>query len=553
MAVATKEKRPARRIRKAVAVESVNLDPKLIDPSPYQPRLAFPKEEIRRLADSIGEQGQLQPISVRRKPGNKNRYELVDGERRLRAAKELKLPTIRAEIQPHTDAQARAAVLVSALQREDLNAIEEATAYQQAIAAGDYAGPTELARAIGISQGQVSNRLRLLELPESVKRLVISCEMPATHAREIVRYAGHPQIMAAIEKEIADELKHQRGLPSVESFRTDMVEFRAEDVTRPLKGCCYDKATGRRVDIFTPTEEEAGPLDIVELADGQKRAANTKLWDRLQAQHAKQLAAADSKKGGNGKARQPKAGKPQTKKLTEAQQKELDAVETQMAAKRAKQFRRHLFEVVTDWKRWLIAQALLDDDQVGPEDLLQIVTALAAEWTRNFDHRCLSPTGVLECAVRSQKGRVPAYGPGKLLRPLSEMNELATFKTAAEFAAGCFWRFDRPAPNPMVPDEDVHWICGDFFAIDVGKAWTRKVILHPDPASRKEYDQPIQLGPLSEAYWNLHTRDQLVELGRELKVPIDAKMKKGEAVQKLLGWKKLLPLPKEIGKIKRPK
>ncbi len=124
---------------------------------------------------------------------------MVDGERRLRACR---LPasgqtTVRAEVRLLSDREARQIVLVSSLQRKDLNPVEEARAYRRLIDAGDAAGPTEVARLVGVSQGQVSSRLGLLELPQEVQAMVISREMTATQARALNPYAKHPGLVAA--------------------------------------------------------------------------------------------------------------------------------------------------------------------------------------------------------------------------------------------------------------------------------------------------------------------------------------------------------------------
>ncbi len=127
-----------------------------IEPSPWQPRIEF--GDIEALAALLREQGQLQPITVRRLA--EGAYQLVDGERRWRAARTLGWTGIRAEVLELDDAAARQALLTAGLQHQSFSPIEEARAFRAALDAGDAPGPTELARRLGVSQGHVRARPR---------------------------------------------------------------------------------------------------------------------------------------------------------------------------------------------------------------------------------------------------------------------------------------------------------------------------------------------------------------------------------------------------------
>lgn len=154
-----------------------------ITPNPRQPRTVFDEEAMAELVFSIREIGLLQPIVVREL--SSGGYELIAGERRLRAGREAGLVTIPAIIRATDDEDLLRDALLENLHRADLNALEEAAAYQQLLS--DF-GCTqeELARRVGRSRPQVSNTLRLLKLPPDVQRRVAAGVLSAGHARALL-------------------------------------------------------------------------------------------------------------------------------------------------------------------------------------------------------------------------------------------------------------------------------------------------------------------------------------------------------------------------------
>jgi ParB family chromosome partitioning protein len=149
-----------------------NLDPNDIVPNAQQPRTEFREQYLAELVHSVREFGVLQPIVVRPVPGEgPAKYELVMGERRLRATLIAGLPSIPAVIKDTADEVMLRDALLENLHRSELNALEEASAYQQLLA--DFGITQEqLAERIGRSRPQISNTLRLLKLPESVQQRV---------------------------------------------------------------------------------------------------------------------------------------------------------------------------------------------------------------------------------------------------------------------------------------------------------------------------------------------------------------------------------------------
>jgi len=183
-----------------------NLSPDDIVPNAKQPRTEFRQEELDELVISIREIGVLQPIVVRplvdAAPGGPQ-YELIMGERRLRATKHLGLATIPAVIKSTADEDMLRDALLENLHRANLNALEEASAYQQLLA--DFGITQEqLAGRIGRSRPQITNTLRLLKLPATVQKRVAAGVLSAGHARAILA-AGDTASMERLADKIVNE------------------------------------------------------------------------------------------------------------------------------------------------------------------------------------------------------------------------------------------------------------------------------------------------------------------------------------------------------------
>jgi ParB family transcriptional regulator, chromosome partitioning protein len=152
-------------------------------PNQYQPRSHFDEENLASLSASIAEVGVIQPIVVR--AIDDGGYELIAGERRWRAAKRAGLPSIPALVREHDDRSSLETAVVENLHRQDLNALEEAAAYQQLIEDFELT-QEEVATRVGRSRSAVANTIRLLQLPPTVQRLVIEGQISAGHARALL-------------------------------------------------------------------------------------------------------------------------------------------------------------------------------------------------------------------------------------------------------------------------------------------------------------------------------------------------------------------------------
>lgn len=170
-----------------------------IRPLPGQPRRHFDEAAIAELADSIAARGLLQPIIVRAAPDGEG-YQLVAGERRWRAAQRAGLHQIPALVRELDDAATYEIALVENIQRQDLNAIEEATAYRRLIE--DFGHSQEaLAKLVGKSRSHVANLMRLLDLPQGVQDLVGDGSLAMGHARALIGAAGAEEIARKVVKD----------------------------------------------------------------------------------------------------------------------------------------------------------------------------------------------------------------------------------------------------------------------------------------------------------------------------------------------------------------
>ena len=165
--------------------------------NPYQPRKTFNEETLQELADSIKQHGIIEPVIVKKTIKG---YELVAGERRTKAAKIAGLETIPAVIKDFNDQEMMEIALIENIQREDLNPIDEATAYQKIIELGNMT-QEEFAQKFGKSRSYVTNMLGLLTLPASVKKLVEFKEITMGHARALSKIENEDKI-----KELADRV-----------------------------------------------------------------------------------------------------------------------------------------------------------------------------------------------------------------------------------------------------------------------------------------------------------------------------------------------------------
>lgn len=169
-------------------------------PNPFQPRINFSETSLLELAKSIKENGVIEPIIVREKENN---YELIAGERRFRAAKMVGLETIPAIIRPTSDNEALEITLLENLQREDLNPLEQAMAYERLIKDFEFT-QEQIAEKIGKDRSSIANTLRLLNLPEYIKESILNGKISEGHGRALLGVENidlQNQILKKIERD----------------------------------------------------------------------------------------------------------------------------------------------------------------------------------------------------------------------------------------------------------------------------------------------------------------------------------------------------------------
>ena len=197
--------------------EIVEISLEELRPNPYQPRKVFDEEALQDLADSIKEHGVFQPIIIKKSIKG---YEIIAGERRYRASKIAGLTKIPAIIRNFTDEQMMEIALLENLQRENLNAIEEAIAYKKMI---QNLGITqeELAKKVGKSRSHVTNIIGLLRLPQEVQQLVADSKITMGHARALSKLESEEE-MKALANKIIDE--HLPVRQTEEDLSSDKIE-----------------------------------------------------------------------------------------------------------------------------------------------------------------------------------------------------------------------------------------------------------------------------------------------------------------------------------------
>ena len=195
-----------------------------IHPNPYQPRQDFDPKALNELAESIKTYGVLQPVIVR-KIEEKN-FELIAGERRLRAAKLINLEKIPAIIREYTDLQASEIAIIENVQRQNLNAIEEAQAYQRLIEEFGYT-QEKIAKKIGLSRSQVANTIRLLKLAPQIRELVSQGKLSTGQVRPLLSLESEELQLKAAEMVLEENLTAK----AVEVFMREFKKLKLENIS----------------------------------------------------------------------------------------------------------------------------------------------------------------------------------------------------------------------------------------------------------------------------------------------------------------------------------
>ena len=193
----------------------VQIPVSMISANPEQPRKVFKDSELEELTESIAEYGVLQPLIVKRAEGR--RFVLVAGERRLRAACLAGLKTVPAIVKEIQDREAALIALVENVQRENLNFLEEARAYKKLME--DFAlTQGEIAKRVSKQQSTISNKIRILSLPEDIQEAVIQNGLTERHARALLRLTAQEDRKKVIQRVAANGLNVKQTEKLIEDF-----------------------------------------------------------------------------------------------------------------------------------------------------------------------------------------------------------------------------------------------------------------------------------------------------------------------------------------------
>jgi ParB family chromosome partitioning protein len=204
----------------------INLDVNKVIPNKNQPRKIFDDKALEELSQSIKSYGIIQPITVRKIYDDI--YEIVAGERRFKAAKLLNMETIPAVVIEVREEESAAMALIENLQREDLDFIEEAMAYEKLIE--DFGlNQTQLAEKLGKSQSTIANKMRILKLPENVKQRLREGGLSERHARALLKLDDEEILLSVIDKVISKDLNVSETEKLVNSIAEDINEKKKRD------------------------------------------------------------------------------------------------------------------------------------------------------------------------------------------------------------------------------------------------------------------------------------------------------------------------------------
>lgn len=234
-----------------------------IKPNPYQPRIIFNEEEIKKLAESIKNYGIIQPITIRK--NRDEEYELIAGERRLRASKVAGIKKIAAVLRELDDLQMAEIALVENLQRKDLNYLEEALAYQKLLEKFKLT-QKDLAVRIGKSQSTIANKLRILTLNPELLREINTNIITERHARALLKLTDNSKQMGILKrikekeltvKETEKQIEHllqgdKRKKPNYKAHYKDLRIFK-NSLNKTIKEM---KIAGLKVNVEEREEED---------------------------------------------------------------------------------------------------------------------------------------------------------------------------------------------------------------------------------------------------------------------------------------------------------
>ncbi|HJT31052.1 MAG TPA: ParB/RepB/Spo0J family partition protein, partial [Pirellulales bacterium] len=500
----------------------------------FNPRERFDEAELQELAESLQKHGQLQPILVRAIPDGlrlkpltgKNAAatdEIVAGERRALAAIRAGWSRVTVERIECDDARACELAIAENRDRRDISQVEYARGLQKL---ADLRGldPASLAKDQRLSEQHVRNLLRLLKTPAEWQQLVIDGKLDGTHLRDAAPFLGHPKLADKLAKELA----RAKQKPSHDDWQRTVRRL-AEAAGRKLIEYVHTSDCRKQGSVtIAPTHPRYADLEVVEVTgwNGQKEkiALNAKLADEILKEKAAEWRARNKPK------RSPKAA-PDTKQNRAKQKREAEE-----AGRRRTE---RLKGIVAFWKCWICSEAVAYQPGIAVRAILSAAIGgcelPARELLDEFGRERFRPKS-------AKYSRAADSGP-LLALDEEEFEQLGLAAAQRLFWDACLLKEFHERwfhLDPYWMPEIDRWC--KALQVDPAKAWRA-----PDAHGRQQF-----LGPLTEAWLDLHDRDQLAELAAEWKVPVLEKDSEAEIRRKLLGnAARLMPMPAELAGLLR--
>lgn len=487
------------------------------------PRTEFDSAELKELCESLKSHGMLQAI-VCRPSSKKGSLEIVAGERRWRAAKLAKMKTVPVTVRELDDREALEIAVLENLQRIDLPAIDEAKGFAALLNGGHFTQET-LAQRLGKTQGYISNRVRLLDLPADWQKKVISGEISSTAARMLVPFKQHKSVLKECEKQLKYRWPEKGDIPSTSDWE-GVVETSVHEAGEPMEGSVWDPKSSQSCKVFKPTKEQSEQLEIVEVknpfgrnGNTDKIAMNVKLWQKLQNEEIKRQREKSDKK-----AEKSNGSGGQKVKRTKAAQKVEDKRLAELAKVQAAKFRSRLWDFKVDWLRFLCVSHI----SVSHFTLLKILI-----WATELNNWKFEEA--IQKAIKAADFK--STGLKTNWDNLSNVPDKPSdfSKVAFHLVQSLLWDKDQPAK--FMYDDVVVCLAKDL-EIDLARAWKKEMC--------GKY--------LTVRYFALHSKDQLIALWKELDGrKIEDKLTKSELVDMLTHDQNIgkFKYPKELDKIKR--
>jgi ParB family chromosome partitioning protein len=467
------------------AAQLLEISTLAINPNPWQPRQDFPKAEIESFAAQItADGGLIEPIVLRLTPGTVNIYQLVDGERRLRAAKHLKWPSILAVVREYSDQQMQALALSANDARKDLNPLERALAYQAILDARGLQ-PAALEAITGKSQSFISNHLRLLKLPKQWQDRVVAGDLTLTHVRGMMPFVKSKPIMASFEEQYRSHLRYDDTI-SANKFQKCVIDYGLRGTTEDIDREFYSQKTHRYVKPPKLSAEQLAQLDLIEVPNPkgkgkpQRLTTNRELLNKFRGKDGS-TDEGDEKPTGAKKKRAPTA-----------------AEEKARAKKRAEQFTNHLSEWKANWLRLIISRRLVTGAKGDDETMFRLglwigTQGIGRMWlNQNSDE-------LLEEAVESATGKKIKTGRYGYVDPWPSILAVEADKLPEvfmQFVRSLLWRKtkDGEQASPAIDDDDIFDLA-KFLNINLAAEWKER-----------------KAGPLTEAFYNLFDKASLAKM-----------------------------------------